>query len=432
MILDFSISNFRSIREEQTLSFEATKDSHLEDFYVVKKGPYRILKIASILGANASGKSNMLRAFFMIPRLMMQPCETKVSRIVYDKFGLDRQYTDKDTHMTLNFIVGEKKYHYEVKFNNTAVTSEVLLCHPFDSLRAHKIYERSTDLSNMTSSFKWGDNYRSAVNTRILQGNLLHNRTLFGAFLYSNVDIVWMREILDWVDSYILPIVNTDEQHLTEFTSDQIIEKQVPLQHVVDLLKYADVGVESLLLEQETQELPKEIVNLMLLRDDIPTEVRQQLQDDPHTTKVHVKMAHKGADGEVFFDFQNESAGTQRYYGLSSILLRMIQEPHFLAFDELENKLHPDLYWHFILTFLMNAKESQMIYTTHYREFLNDRDSFRDDSVWFAEKNEQGATELFSLADFGSDILRDSTNRYNAYRIGKLGALPRLGNKIIS
>ena len=72
MILDFTISNFRSIKESQTISFEATNDTHLEDYYIVKKDKYRILKIATILGANASGKSNVIRAFSLIHNLFLE------------------------------------------------------------------------------------------------------------------------------------------------------------------------------------------------------------------------------------------------------------------------------------------------------------------------------------------------------------------------
>ena len=109
----------------------------------------------------------------------------------------------------------------------------------------------------------------------------------------------------------------------------------------------------------------------------------------------------------------------------------LVKEPHFVAIDELECKLHPDLYEHFIATYLNNAKESQMVFTTHMREFLSDKDMFRDDSVWLTEKSDEGTTDLYSLTDFGSDILRDSTSRYNVYRAGRLGAVPRLQDTYI-
>ncbi len=104
MILDYTISNFRSIREAQTLSFEATSDNHLEDYYVVKIDKYRILKIATILGANASGKSNILRAFSLFPLLMLNPCETKSSKIGYDQFALDNNMEKEYSKMIINFI----------------------------------------------------------------------------------------------------------------------------------------------------------------------------------------------------------------------------------------------------------------------------------------------------------------------------------------
>ena len=140
---------------------------------------------------------------------------------------------------------------------------------------------------------------------------------------------------------------------------------------------------------------------------------------------------HQGSQADVPFDFDEESRGTQRYYELAGVLLRLINEPHIVAVDELEFSMHPDLYEHFIVTFLTNAKESQLMFTTHMREFLADRGLFRDDSVWFTQKSELGATELYSLADFGTDVLRKVNSRYNAYRSGRLGAVPHLGDTFV-
>ena len=102
-----------------------------------------------------------------------------------------------------------------------------------------------------------------------------------------------------------------------------------------------------------------------------------------------------------------------------------------LPIDELEASLHPDLYTHFLLTFLVNAKSSQLIATTHNREILNNKDLFRNDAIWFTQKNEFGATELYSLADFDTSVVRDTTNVYNAYKVGKLGGVPHLGDYYI-
>ncbi|WP_290451063.1 AAA family ATPase [uncultured Muribaculum sp.] len=262
--------------------------------------------------------------------------------------------------------------------------------------------------------------------------NLLPNRTVFGSFQKSNVNIPWMKKIIDWADSYILPIVKTSEQHLSDYTSRLLSNNNIDKEQVKMLLRTADIGVSDFVLKKEIRDIPQPLIELILKDDSAPEPLKNKVMDDPTTEDINVKMIHNGAQGGVELDFNEESNGTKRYYELSSILLKLTNESHFVTVDELESRMHPDLYQHFLNTYLSNAKNSQLVFTTHMREFLNDRDLFRDDSVWFTEKNDIGATQLYSLADFGSDILRNSSNRYNAYRIGRLGAIPNLGGTHIN
>ena len=399
MILDFTISNFRSIKEAQTISFEATKDTHLEDYFIIKKDKYRILKIATILGANASGKSNIIRAFGLLHDLILSPCENKNSEIDYDKFALDTDFVDNDSVMIVNFICGEQKYYYEVHFNNKAVTYELLKKHPFGELKDHNVYTRETDLEKGVSIIKWGSKYKLASKTRGLIDNLIHNRTVFGAFQNTNVDIPWMKEIIDWVDCYILPQVLPTPQGLFRDITEQIAEQRIDKEIIVRHLNKADIGISDFIIEKI---------------------------DNDMFNNYEIRFIHNGSQGGVSFDVREESEGTKRYYELSGVLMLLVKENHFVTIDELECRLHPDLYEHFVLTYLKNTKESQIIFTTHSREFLNDRGLFRDDSVWITEKTDVGATNLYSLADFDSNFLRNTTNRYNMYKAGRLGGVPRL------
>jgi AAA15 family ATPase/GTPase len=399
MILDFTISNFRSIKEAQTISFEATKDTHLEDYFIIKKDKYRILKIATILGANASGKSNIIRAFGLLHDLILSPCENKNSEIDYDKFALDTDFVDNDSVMIVNFICGEQKYYYEVHFNNKAVTYELLKKHPFGELKDHNVYTRETDLEKGVSIIKWGSKYKLASKTRGLIDNLIHNRTVFGAFQNTNVDIPWMKEIIDWVDCYILPQVLPTPQGLFGDITEQIAEQRIDKEIIVRHLNKADIGISDFIIEKI---------------------------DNDMFNNYEIRFIHNGSQGGVSFDVREESEGTKRYYELSGVLMLLVKENHFVTIDELECRLHPDLYEHFVLTYLKNTKESQIIFTTHSREFLNDRGLFRDDSVWITEKTDVGATNLYSLADFDSNFLRNTTNRYNMYKAGRLGGVPRL------
>lgn len=431
MIVDFSISNFRSIRGMQTLSFEATNDNHLEDFYVVKIGKYRLLKIATILGANASGKSNVLRAFYMLPQLLLKPCKDKTSTIVYDKFALDEECKTKNTIVIVNFIVGEAKYCYEVEFDNKVVYREVLDCHPFAALKEHNVFKRFTDNESLVSTMKWGDKYRSASNTRILSANLLHNRTVFGSYQHSNVDIPWMKEILDWISKYFMPMVTTDDQKIRNYVSKNIINGKIVQKDFVRELMKADIGIGNVEIDQRNELINPDLVDAILRDDNAPEELKQKLQISPTSVVYDVRMSHNGHQGMVALDFEEESGGTQRYFKLSGLLLKVVNESRFLAIDELECKLHPDLYQHFVNTYIKNSRRSQIVFSTHMREFLADKDNFRDDSVWITEKSEKGDTELYSLADFDTEVLRGVSSRYNAYRAGRLGGIPRLGDTFV-
>lgn len=432
MIIDFSISNFRSIHQTQTLSFEATPDNHLEEYFIVNKGPYRLLKIAAILGANASGKSNILKAFYMLPLLMLKPAEDKTDRIKYDKFALSKDAANEYSQIKINFIVGDSKYRYEISFNNLFIHSELLYCLPFDSKREHKVFERETDYESMVSSLIWGDKYKSAKNTAILSANLLYNRTVFGSFMKSNVDIPWMKDIVDWIKGYFMPIVTTQNQRIHKYVTQMINDEEIDKEVLAEQLQKADVGINKIMIEEVKQKIPQNVTEFIMADPKIPVELKNILKKDEEIPSLKLKFDHQGEDGPVTFDYEMESRGTQRYFELSGLLLEMIKNPHFLAIDELECRLHPDLYQHFINSYLENVKNSQLIFSTHNREFLKDRDSFRDDIVWFTEKSEAGSTHLYSLADFDTKELRSVTSRYNAYVNGRLGAVPNIGDTHIS
>lgn len=146
---------------------------------------------------------------------------------------------------------------------------------------------------------------------------------------------------------------------------------------------------------------------------------------------TNVTFEHTVNNKKYTLPFDYESQGTRRYYGFAGLLALLIKTSSALPIDELELSLHPDFYTHFILSFLMNAESSQVIATTHNREILNNKDIFRNDAIWFTDKTESCATELYSLADFDSSVVRDTSNILNAYKSGKLGATPNLGDYYI-
>ena len=432
MIIDFTVSNFRSIKEPQTISFEATDDKHLEDYYVVEKGGYRLLKMATIIGANASGKSNILLAFMQFILLMRLPCENKTDKIIYNKFALDEDCSKRDSSIVINFICGSCHYRYSIHFNNDMVVDEVLSRKRIDDGEMETMFERSTDKSTNVSSIKLYNGYQqNASEFDKMLPNILHNRTVFGAYHKSNVDIPWMREISDWMDSYLLPIVTTTEQGLRQYTSNQIFDGKITKEQVASFLRKADVGISDFSVRKVDTPISPYYAAAIVNDKNTPDNIKEQARNTSTLPDARVKMVHNGEHGSYELDFGNESRGTQRYYEMAGVLLTIINTPHIVAVDELEYAMHPDLYEHFLVTFLSNAKESQILCTTHMREFLADKNLYRDDSVWIAQKDKYGATEVYSIADFDKEELKQVENRYGAYRSGRLGGIPHLGDTYV-
>lgn len=426
MFLDISVENFRSIKEMQTLSFEATKDPHLDDYFVVAKGEYRILRSVSILGANASGKSNIIRAFHLLRNMVLTPPPSRGEEIAFDAFALDAAWRGRDTIIETNFVCEDKKYQYRIEMNNKFVRREELHCKPFGG-KTHLVYQRTTDDEGVVSAVKWGGKYASAE-ARKMKVNLMPNGTVLSSYQRSNVDLPWMKTIVDWFDDVMMPNITPTTQGLADYTTRSILDHNVGKGQVLELLMKADVGIDDVQVKKEKRELPKQLVDMILNDKDAPEEVKEKIKEDPTSDGYHVKLRHTGTGGSVLMEFDEESKGTQRYYALSAVLLRLMHGEHFVAIDELEYRLHPDLYQHFITTFLLSRNNSQIVYTTHNREYLNDKDLFRNDSVYFTEKSDEGATELYSLVDFDTDTVRNTTNILNAYKAGRLGAIPRLGD----
>lgn len=432
MIIDFTVSNFRSIKKPQTISFEATDDKHLEDYYVVEKGDYRLLKMATIIGANASGKSNMLQAYMMFLLLMRMPCENKTDKIIYSKFALDEVCSKKDSAITVNFLCGDYHYRYYVLFNNEIVVEETLSRKRLAEGEMETMFERATNRETRMVNIKLQNGYTifDGEFDRMLT-NMLHNRTVFGAYHKSNVDIPWMREISEWMDSYLLPIITTTEQGLRQYTSRQIFVGEITKEQVASFLRKADVGITDFSVRKEDTPISPFYAAAIVNDKNTPDNIKEQAKNTSTLPDARVKMVHNGERGKYELEFVDESRGTQRYYEMAGVLLTIINTPHIVAIDELEYAMHPDLYEHFLVTFLSNAKESQILCTTHMREFLADKNLYRDDSVWIAQKDKYGATEVYSIADFDKEELKQVENRYGAYRAGRLGGIPKLGDTYV-
>lgn len=408
MIVNFSIQNFGSIKDKQTLSFEADLSNHLENTYVVHTAGKRLLKLALIYGANASGKTTVLKALDFLRDLVLNPKEKKTEILHFDPFLFDAQTPLQPTELSIEFVHEEVCYQYEITFTRQAIISEALYIDTFEKVL---VYSRTTDTQEQLTKISFGDKITIDKNAQqVLELNTLWNNTVLGGFLKTNINLEEFRRVADWFGNYLKSIIAPQTQ-LDSYVTSKIDDKKITKDEILEILKKADFNISDMIVRKKEEFVQKYL---------------------PRFFKVQIEgriiFQHKIDNVFYSLPMEKESEGTKRFYGFAGLLALLIKTPTIFPIDELESSLHPDLYTHFLLSFLQNAQLSQLIATTHNRELLGDTDIFRNDVIWFTDKGEDCATQLYSLADFDTSTIK---NILSAYKIGKFSGVPRLSDTFI-
>ena len=434
MIINFSIQNFGSVKDKQTLSFEADKSKHLENYYVININGLRLLKLGLIYGANASGKTTILKALDFLRLLILNPKSQKTETFNFEAFKFDEKTFCQNTVFEIEFIQNEMRYCYEVELNKSAIVHEELFAYNF---KKYNVFSRTTDLENEATKIKFGNKINiDKVTEQQFENITLWNNTVLGGYLKINFFAKELKDATDWFKNYLNQIIEPNTK-LEKFTSSRVKKSEISKNTILKILQQADFNISNIIFKEEIINPPNGILDFIENQDrHRPIDGRDreyQVISGNRLSTINLEFEHSVSNKQYNLNFAQESQGTQRYYGFAGLLSSLITNSRVYAIDELEASLHPDLFQHFLLSFLANSQKSQIIATTHNREILNNKDIFRKDTIWITDKdNENCATDLYSLADFGTSVIRDTSNIYNAYKIGKLGGTPNLGSYYIN
>ncbi|MTK53203.1 ATP-binding protein [Paludibacter sp.] len=419
MIQEFRVKNFMSIRDEQTLSFEATKDTTSLEYLTYEVKPnLRLLKMAVLYGANASGKTNILIALESLWRMLFAPMLDKNRQILYEPFALDK---DKPTIFAIQFYIDSVKYEYKVAFNDSYVLNEIFSFAPNGIMST--FYVREFVNESVAPKIKFGDLLQlSAKAKRAFIDNTLNNHTVLSTYAKISVDAKPFNVVHTWIKKY----VHEEDEDLSILDiAENILSNDIKKKFVLTALCKADFNISNLEIKEIPNEIPTEIKERIKNDDSIPDSIKTDLLKEK---KMDLEFTHHTNDGDFALSVRLESNGTRKYIPLLERLYNMTIENHIYIFDEIERGIHYDLLLHYLSLFMMNTNASQIIFTTH-DQMLLDEEFVRRDMVWFTEKsNDTGATELYSAAEFG---LHKNLSLYKAYKSGRLGAKPSLGSIFI-
>lgn len=424
MILELKIKNFLSFKDEVVFSFEATSDKYLEDYYVAEPEPgVRILKMAMIYGANASGKSNVLHAFDFVRSFVKRiPTQSeKSTEFIPFKF-VDNQ--DLPGSFDMIFYIEGTKYKYSLVLDEEKVHSEIL--HYYPGTQPAIIFERTLDIKNDTSILKFGSKIKlSDQAIEAIQLKTLKNMSVFAAFTQVNISLPQLNIPLNWFRKQFMPMIDPYSS-LTNY-SDSYIKKDERVKYqALDFINKADFNISAVSFKKQTTWLDDEVLKL-IEAGSMPDEQKHKLLNEKaihidkrlfeHKIIINNKAKYYSLPDEL------ESKGTLRYYGLSAPFFNAISNDSFLSIDEIGTALHPLLVMHFLKEFLKKSNKAQLLFSTHNDSLLSEKDIIRKDAIWFTEKDKQGITSLYSLSDFN---IRKELSYYNSYKQGKFGAIPNL------
>ncbi len=431
MLIDFSISNYKSYKDLRSFNLVASTDNdQFEDNVATISVPYgnsrkeiNLLKSAAIYGANASGKSNLLSGLkFMRDFVFNSSKDMQIKETIPTEPCIVSDISEKEpSHFEISFYFDNIFYRYGFDVTSENVISEWLFFAPKG--REAKLFIRSEDVFDIGESFK--------------EGKGLENKTRNNALFLSvcaqfngKISI----SILNWFKRLNV-ISGIEDKRYLQFTLNKL-EDEKNLHEIENFIKYADLGIDEIKFEQrdiEFSELPSDTQNQILNNKNIAKFLNI---NDENKKKVEIKtienkfnFLHSKYDekyvktGSIPFRIDQESQGTQKMFAIAGPVIDTLKYGKTLFIDELDTRLHP-LLTQFIIK-LFNSKDSnknnaQLIFATHDTNLLSNR-FFRRDQIWFTEKNKYNITDLYSLSDF--KIRKDATFNKD-YIMGKYGAIP--------
>ena len=436
MLIQFTVSNFLSFKDTQTFSMVANtgeKDTELLDnVFRSVDDRMSLLRSSVVYGANASGKSNFVKALaFYFGFILASTQSTEQQAIATRPYKLETHYLDQPTKMEAVLEVGECIYRYGYELTHKEVLREWLYVIEANKQRKREklIFERSgLELAAKESGWK-----------KLMAVTKKNSLLLTVA---SQFNLVTAKKILNHIAAKMMVV--SDVPALFSSTTEYLYAIQEDgtnnsiMEDVCKLLQAADIAIDGF-----------KIISRDIKKTELPEHVPaafanflSALSNESFNFK-HVVTTHKQYDsdgkvaGMVNFDMASEeSVGTIKLFAMSMPLLMLLRNGGTLIIDELESSLHPLLVRYITGLFnspLTNPHNAQLIFTTHYDGILNNG-IFRRDQIWFSEKGDLGATALYSLLEFKQNktAVRKDASYDRDYLSGRYGAIPLVSENYLS
>lgn len=424
MLLEFEVENFRSFAEPATLSLIASSDRSHEDRLIGMEGSRdRAVRSASVYGANASGKSNLIMALGMVQTMVLRSHLAQLGEpLPFFPFKFARPGEMSSTRYRLVFLADGVEYEYSLRHNAEMVLEESLYHYPRN--RRAIIFERAP-----------GHELRAPQDDgslREIAGRTIPNALLLSKAVQDNLAIVI--PAFKWFQERLMVILNINSMVVEERALARMQQDGQFRAFLLKALNMADLGI----VDVHGKVVPMDQEELGRMPPEIHEQMRGMVNGKiEQWRRLEIKTVHRVNDPEagevqVEMDFHGEeSLGTQKVFAIMALILEAMETGRVLVMDEMDLRLHP-LIAKFLVEMMndpeQNRRNAQFLFTTHDTDLIT-LDLFRRDQIWFVEKDAGGRSRLYSLSDFR---VRKDLRIQKAYEIGRFGAIPFVkGGKVV-
>lgn len=432
MLLRFYVSNFMSFLDEAEFNmFPSALKTHKEHVYADKKVP--LLKAAAIYGANGSGKSNFIKAVHFLHDVVvmgdLEKCEVKCQPFRLDKRGFSQPST-----FGMEFQIGNHFFDYSVSVKDGEILEESLYETNPTKETATYVFERQTLMGKSTIKVnpKWVKTEKERIRYEIYGEDLLPNQSLI---FKLKAKLEYATQVVDWFEKSIWVLY----PHTKYFLTLRLCFDKEYKDFLNELLPKLGTGLEAIDIES----IP---FSTFFGKDD--DEKRKEFEEKLKDSKDFIHFFKNGREfiarkekqgyavnnlktfnsdesgSQIEFEPEEQSDGTRRILDLIPAIQKMANDTSVFFIDEIDRSLHPSITKALINYFMSHTAKGQLVFTTHESNLL-DLEIFRQDEIWFTEKNKSGETKMYPLSDYKP---RYDLDIQKGYLAGRFGAIPFLGN----
>ena len=433
MLVDFTIKNYMSYRDEISLCMMAsTTVKECENFNGYSNVSFigegkRVLRTAAIYGANGSGKSTVVAALDMFKTMVLRSFmdEHIVKHLSNLYYRFDTISKNEPVSMQMIFISHNVRYRYGFEVMQGKVLTEWLFMLSENSTKESYCFKREGGLIKVNSKLMKG--------TRGVDSKTRSNALFLSTAAQFNVEVAM--NIKEWFRKKLNILSGLDDNTLT-FTAKTFMYNTTIRQQILQMIGIVDTCIKEVNVKEKVKELNDQVAPLEVLNRlgiNLPSDLNKKIeQHELEISATHDVYENGIIVGNDTLNFNMESLGTTKLFALLGPFFDTIQNSGVLVIDEFGASLHTQLSMELLKLFYstLNCKGAQLIITTHDTNLLR-KDLLRRDQIWFAEKSNEGVSDLYSLVEYKvnqANRVRNDASFSKDYLLGRYGAIPYFGN----